>query len=155
MTENDESTRLGYYLNRTFTALVEELNRDLHRAGIPLNHSQFVILKALLKSESEVMSQREIAARVGKDPAAISRTLASLERSGFVERHPVSGCKNGVALTPKAIALHSEIEKVIQTTVLTACSGISPEEYSTGISFLNKIYETLHIRHTPTPCPPN
>lgn len=148
MSELDESTRLGYYLNRTFTALVDELNNDLRRAGIPLNHSQFVVLKALLKSESEVMSQREIAARVGKDPAAISRTLASLERNGFVERHPVSGCKNGVALTPKAIAIHSGIEKVIRTTILTACAGISPEDYRAGIAFLNRIYETLHHRHS-------
>lgn len=146
MNHNNTLNDLGYHLNHTFTALVCELNHALQAADLPLNHSQFSILQALSRSGIKRMSQREIAAELGKDPAAISRALNYLEDHGFIERFPLSGCKNGVALTQKAISLQPKIEKIIHDTIAKACRGMSTDMYQTGILFLNKIYTSLKMR---------
>lgn len=148
MNPDCDSFNLGYYLNLTFTSLVGELNRALQNASVPLNHAQFSILQVLTRSGRSAMSQRQIALALGKDPAAISRGLRYLETAGFVERTPVSGCKNGVTLTQKAVEMQPLIESVIRATVSKACGGISSAEYAAGISFLKKIYETLHTDHS-------
>lgn len=139
----EEYTKLGYYLHHAFTALVGELDRALREAGLPLNHAQFSIIQTLARSRDGVMSQRDIAAELGKDPAAVSRGLNYLEARGLVERHAVSGCKNGVSLTPRAAALRPEIERVICHTVSKACAGVSVSDYSAAVGFLQAVYSNL------------
>lgn len=143
MKQDVESVKLGYYLHLAFTAFISELNRSLHDADIPLSHSQFSILQALSRSRTGVMSQRELATETGKDPAAISRTLQCLEKSGFIERTPISGCKNGVSLTKEALELKPNIEKVITIVTERAKCGFTEEEYAAGLSFLKKLHKIL------------
>lgn len=144
MKQTDDITNLGYHLNHAFTALVGELNRSLRQSGIPLNHSQFSILQALSRSDKEEMCQREIADELGKDPAAISRALSYLEQHGFISRHAVNGCKNGIALTSKAKEMRPRIEYAINKAVSGVCSGITKDEYIFGLNFLKRIYEATH-----------
>lgn len=141
MEDINEIIRLGYYLNRAFTKLVEELDKALRDAGLPLNHSQFSILQVLSRNNTDVLSQREIANRLGKDPAAISRALSYLETNGFVERVPVSGCKNGVSLSAKARNIQPEIECIIRKVTTGACKEMSTDEITGGLSFLKKILQ--------------
>lgn len=139
MNNNENITSLGYYLNRAFTLIVDNLDRALADASLPLNHSRFSILQVLARSNKEIMSQREISLALGKDPAAISRSLQTLEIDGLIERHPVSGCKNGVSLTEKSRRLRPKIEKVIRQVTTELCDHMSTEEIEAGISFLHKI----------------
>lgn len=144
MENRPDITDLGYYLNRTFTRLVYELDCGLHAAGIPLNHSQFSILQILARSHSGVMSQREMSLKLGKDPAAISRTVIYLEKQGFISRYPVNGSKNGVSLTDKAKELQPRIEQIIRNVTTAACHGMSEKEINAGLSFLIKILDLPH-----------
>lgn len=146
MKQTDDITNLGYHLNHAFTALVGELNRSLRQCGIPLNHSQFSILQALSRSGKQEMSQREIADELVKDPAAISRALTYLEKHGFIARHAVNGCKNGIVLTAKAKEMKPVIEEAINNAVSRACSGMTKDEYLDGITFLKRIYEATHVK---------
>lgn len=146
MKRTDDITNLGYHLNHAFTALVGELNKSLRQNGIPLNHSQFSILQALSRSGKQEMSQREIADELGKDPAAISRALSYLEKHGFIVRHAVNGCKNGIALTIKAKDMKPKIEEAINNAVSRACSGMSKNEYLDGITFLKRIYASTQVK---------
>lgn len=146
MKQTDDIINLGYHLNHAFTALVGELNRSLRQNGIPLNHSQFSIIQALSRSGKQEMSQREIALELGKDPAAISRALTYLEKHGFIVRHAVSGCKNGIALTAKSNDMKPVIEEAINKAVSRTCSGMTEDEYIDGITFLKRIYEVTHVK---------
>ncbi|MBD5356926.1 MAG: MarR family transcriptional regulator [Bacteroides sp.] len=139
MEDPNDITKLGYYLNRAFTRLVDDLDCALRKAGIPLNHSQFSILQVLSRNNSDTMSQREIAKRLGKDPAAISRSVIYLEREGFVARYPVNGCKNGVSLTEKAKELQPQIKAVIKEVTSKACIGMSKQQINSGMSFLTNL----------------
>lgn len=141
MEQKEDITKLGYYLNRAFAGIVEALDHAFRENGVPLNHAQFCILKVLERNKASVMSQRAIAMSLGKDPAAISRTLKILESNGMIERHAVSGCKNGVLLSEKYHTLRSRIEETIHRVTHEYCTGLTEEEITHGLVFLKKIIE--------------
>lgn len=138
---NGKYDLLGVYLDFAFTSLVAELNRSLHSVGLPLNHAQFVIIQNLFQKDGQ--SQSDIARRVGKDRAAISRSLNTLEENGFIRRQAVSGSKNGIYLTEKAIDNRDKIAEAINMATRKARDGMSDVEYESGINFLIKIQENL------------
>lgn len=137
-----ESNTLGFHLDRAFTSMVGELNKMLYKFGLPINHSHFVILQIL--DQYNGISQNDIARLLGKDSAAISRSLKYLETNGFVTRKAISGCKNGVYITEKTIGLRPTIEKVISMVTTTARGRMSEQEYQAGINFLTRIYKSIN-----------
>ncbi len=132
---------LGVYLDFAFNSLVAELNRSLHSLGLPLNHAQFVIIQKLFIKDGQ--SQSDIARSVGKDRAGISRSLNTLEENGFIRREAVSGSKNGIFLTEKAIESRAKIAEAINMATSKAREGISDDEYERGINFLKMIHANL------------
>ena len=133
---------LGVWLDFAFNSLVGELNHSLHSVGLPLNHAQFVILQNLFLKDGQ--SQNDIARRVGKDRAAISRSLNTLEENGFILRKAVSGSKNGIFLTEKAIENRNKITEAINMAIRKGRGEMTDEEYKNGMSFLKSLYENLH-----------
>ena len=108
---------------------------------LPLNHAQFAILQNLFIKDGQ--SQSDIARRVGKDRAAISRSLNTLEENGFIIRKAVSGSKNCIFLTEKAMENRKKIADAINMAIRKGRQGMTVEEYENGISFLQKIYGNL------------
>ncbi len=132
---------LGVYLDFAFNSLVAELNRSLHSVGLPLNHAQFAIIQNLFLKDGQ--SQSDIARRVKKDRAGISRSLNTLEENGFIRRQAISGSKNNIFLTEKAIANRHKIAEAINIAISKAREGMSDAEYDSGINFLKKIHSNL------------
>lgn len=132
---------LGFFLDLAFNSLVGELNRALRSLGLPLNHAQFAILQNLFLKDGQ--SQSEIARCVNKDRAAISRSLNTLEENGFIVRKAVSGTKNGIYLTEKALSKRKLISEAINTAINKGREGISEEEYENGLNFLRKIHTNI------------
>lgn len=132
---------LGVFLDLAFNSLVGELNRTMHGLGLPLNHAQFAILQNLFLKDGQ--SQSDIARRVNKDRAAISRSLNSLEENGFIVRKAVSGSKNGIYLTEKAIGERKKISEAINKAIEKGRKGMSEEEYENGLDFLRKVYSNI------------
>ncbi len=132
---------LGVYLDFAFNSLVAELNHSLHNVGLPLNHAQFVIIQKLFIKDGQ--SQSDIARSVGKDRAGISRSLNTLEENGFIRREAVTGSKNGIYLTDKAIENRDKIAEAINLATGKARKGMSDEEYANGINFLKKLHSNL------------
>ncbi|MDE7136701.1 MAG: MarR family transcriptional regulator [Muribaculaceae bacterium] len=110
--------------------------------GLTLNHAQFAILQNLFIRNGQ--SQSDLARRVGKDRAAISRSLNSLKENGFIIRKAVSGSKNAIFLTDKAIDNRKKIAAAINMAISKGRKGMTEDEYESGIAFLKKIYENLH-----------
>lgn len=150
--KNVEYDLLGVFLDLAFNSLVGELNRRMHSLGLPLNHAQFAILQNLFLKDGQ--SQSEIARCVNKDRAAISRSLNTLEENGFIIRRAVSGSKNGIYLTEKAISKRKLISEAINKAINKGREGMSEEEYKNGLEFLRKIHTNIsggvHIEHTLT-----
>ena len=121
--------------------MVGRLNNSLKEVGLPLNHAQFVILQRLFMNEG--ISQRGLARDLGKDVAAITRSLNHLEENGYIERKALSGSRNGVFLTEKARLDRKKINEAINIATKHACSGITEEEYRNGIAFLSAIHNNL------------
>lgn len=132
---------LGVFLDLAFNSLVGELNRTLRGLGLPLNHAQFAILQNLFIKDGQ--SQSEIARCVNKDRAGISRSLNTLEGNGFIVRKAVSGSKNGIYLTEKAISERKLISEAINRAINKGREGMSDEEYDDGLNFLRKIYTNI------------
>lgn len=142
---------LGFLLDLAFNSLVGELNRTLRRVGLPLNHAQFAILQNLFLKDGQ--SQSEISRRENKDRAAISRSLNTLEENGFIVRKAMSGSKNGIYLTEKAISKRKLISEAINTAINKGRKGMSEEEYENGLDFLRKIHTNIsggtNVEHNP------
>ena len=133
---------LGVWLDFAFNSLVSELNRSLHSVGLPLNHAQFVILQNLFLEDGQ--SQSDIARRVGKDRAAISRSLNTLEENGFITRKAVTGSKNGIFLSEKALKNKQKIVDAINMASAKGRGNISDKDYENGLNFLKNIYANLN-----------
>lgn len=132
---------LGVALDFAFNSLVGKLNHSLKEVGLPLNHAQFVILQRLFRQEG--ISQRGMARELGKDVAAITRSLNHLEENGFITRRAMSGSRNGIFLTEKALLERKKINDAIAIATKQACAGISEEEYDKGMQFLSAIHKNL------------
>lgn len=138
---NSEYDLLGVRLDFAFNSLVAELHRSLHSVGLPLNHAQFAILQNLFLKDGQ--SQSDIARLVGKDRAAVSRSLNALEENGFIIRKAVSGSKNGIFLTEKAVENRNKIIDAINIATAKGRGDMDDKEYENGLAFLKKIYENL------------
>lgn len=99
----------GYHLHRAFAALTDVLSRELQAAGAPVSPSQFAILQAVAREPG--VSQNGLARRLGRDAAALSRSLRRLEQQGLVRRAPINGCTKGVFPTPQAQKLRPALQR--------------------------------------------
>lgn len=137
---------LGFYLDRTFNCLVGQLNIALRNVGVDINHSQFIILRAVAMTSG--ISQNEVSRQLRRDPASVCRSIRSLTEKDIIERKKVSGCKYGLFLTKKGEDMIPRLDMAIEIAAKEALRGISTEEYETGIKFLNKIFANTENQST-------
>ena len=64
---------LGYYLERALCVMIRCLNKELKEYKLGFQHSDFTILKVL--SQTDGLSQTELARILGKEKSGISRSL--------------------------------------------------------------------------------
>ncbi len=86
---------------------------DSEMAALDIGAGRFSYLFMLYLREG--LTQQEMAYRLQADKAAVARTLAQMERQGFVERRPDQGDRRVVRvyLTERARALRGELERAI------------------------------------------
>lgn len=117
---------------------------SLHRArmeqnGIDLPHSQFLIMRYLYDTDG--LSQAELAKLLGKDTAAIKRTVDNLESKGLIKREQATLRKNRVCITEKGLSIMPAIRDITRETVEMVLEGISEVDYETAVSFLERVCE--------------
>ncbi|MEZ3591304.1 MAG: MarR family transcriptional regulator [Muribaculaceae bacterium] len=129
---------LGFYLDRAFNSLVARLNVALDALGAGINHSQFIIVRTL--DAHDGLSQNDIARKLHRDPAAVSRSVKVLIDKGIIERTVLNGCKYGLSLTDKGSSIIPMMSEAIISVTEEALKGIGDSEYDNGIRFLTSIY---------------
>ena len=136
MEKNDRP--LGFLLSRALFSLTALHRINIKNAGLNLPYSQVLVLRYL--HDSDGLSQADLARLMGKDTAAIKRTLDRLESKGLIERRQVTLRKNSIHITDKGIRMMPAVWKITKETVASSLAGISQEEYGAAVDFLNKVY---------------
>ena len=130
---------LGYYLDRALCVMIKCLNKNLKEYNLGFQHSDFTILKVL--SQVDGLSQTELARVLGKEKSGIGRSLASLEKEGYVYRLAINGCKNKVCLSEKGKQIIPLLDEIANKVTNKAFSGIPEKKRNEIMKYLSLIYE--------------
>lgn len=132
---------LGFYIDRLLYAMVKRQNRQLKERFPDVQHSEFIVLKVL--NILEGASQSQLAAVMGKERSGIGRTIASLEKKGYVEREPLNGSTNYVKPSEKGRQLRPLINEISQDLTELAFKGFSEKKREVMLNNLEKIYQNV------------
>ena len=140
MTEAEKPIEEVYFfwMERAMKAQRKATNQLFRKLGIELTPDQWIVLKKL--SETEVVSQRELADATSKDPAALTRLLDLLEKKRLIERASADRRTFKVLLTKEGLAL---VNKVIPEAVAYRQIGIKNVS-EMEMSIFRKVLETIH-----------
>jgi len=98
-----------------------------------------------LFTQSREMGQEQLVEQLDVSKPAISRTLGSLERKGYVtrQRDPDDKRAHRVRLTDKALEAGPTVEQVYNSVYTLAMQGISQEEFGTFVSLFARMSENF------------
>jgi MarR family transcriptional regulator for hemolysin len=118
------------------------INENLH----PLNLSSAegnILLH--LWTQGQEMGQEQLVEQLDVSKPAVSRTLNSLEKKGYVTRQPDPDDKRAhrVLLTEKALEVGPAIEQVYNNIYTLAMQGISREEFDYFVKLFGRISENF------------
>lgn len=134
-------TTLGFYVDRLLYAMIKLQNKELKENNWDLQHAEFIVLKVLNVLGSA--SQSELANVMGKERSGISRTLALLEKKGYVERKPLNGTTNVVTPTEKGKEMVPAINNISNSLTDQAFKGFSEKRKASVLNSLDKLYRNV------------
>lgn len=116
--------------------------RNISNMGI--HHSQHHLLMYIAK-EGEILSQKQIAERFGITPAAVARSLKSLESEGFISRTNLEGDGrfNRITITDKGKEIVEDSYKMFQEIDSSVFENFTESEIEEFNALLDKIQANL------------
>ena len=134
---------LGYLVHQLLFSFRQHLLHECAKCGCPVTPEEIAVL--VLLQEQDGMRQTDLAEKLAKDKAVITRTLNSLDRKGYVERHHDSRDRRIVraCLTRAGRSLNRRLRPVIKDLLGEALQGISQSDYDRTRSVLRHIIENL------------
>ena len=117
--------------------------REFDRLGIEITVEQWILLKII--SESEDLTQKELANKSSRDPGSITRTLDLLEKKGFIKRVKVPNNRRSyhILLTDggaKFIKMHFGS---VRAQRAKSVEGFSQEELKSFSNMLRRVRENM------------
>jgi DNA-binding MarR family transcriptional regulator len=125
--------------------------RNISNLGI--HHSQHHLLMYISK-EKEIPSQKLIAEKFGITPAAVARTLKSLEAEGYIERmsDEEDSRFNKIVITPKGNEVVKQSCKAFEETDILTFGEFSEEELLCFNEYLDRIQSKLLAKNEENCC---
>ena len=113
--------------------------KEFDKLNLGITVEQWVILKIV--SESEALSQKELAKKSYRDPASITRTLDLLEKKGLVTRSAIANNRRAyhIFLTKKGEQFVEDNMGLVTSLRRRSTSGISQKELEMLSATLEKI----------------
>ena len=130
---------LGYYLDRALCVMIKRLHKELKEYNLGFQHSDFTILKIL--SQTDGLSQTDLAKLLGKEKSGIGRSISSLEKDGFIYRAAINGCKNKVCLSEKGKQIIPLLDEIADKVTDRAFLGFSDKKRTELMKALTRISE--------------
>ena len=131
----DLESSIGFKINQTANKLNNKFNLLLQTYDIA--PEQRATLE-IIKYEKDV-NQTKIAQILGKDKTTISRTLATLEKKGFISKIQIDKRTNQIELTPLSQKVLEESSQEVKDFRQNLISNLSENEVQELIRLLEKV----------------
>ena len=135
--EHNETPALGCKIGKAYQILLGQLSTALKEFGLDITTSEYLILRAIYNKEGQ--QQCEIAEIVGKDKAAVCRSIAGLEKKGLVRTETVSHKCLRVYLTDISREIEPRIMEVAMMRHNALTDLVSKQEIEIFTHILDKI----------------
>ena len=131
----DLESSIGFKINQTANKINNKFNTLLQKYDIaPEQRAALVIIKY----EKEV-NQTKIANILAKDKTTISRTLASLEKKGFILKKQINKRTNLIELTPQGEKILEESVIIVKEFRKKVSSNLDENEIKKIVELLEKV----------------
>jgi len=132
-----------YTIDKSIKSYKQFAQKRLKDAGFDLTVDQWLVLKAI--QENNLVTQQQIAERVFKDVASITRIIELLVKKGYVERffHSTDRRRFELKLTPEAMNVLKNMQPYIEDNRSKALEGITTEEIRTMRDTLQKLIKNV------------
>lgn len=136
----DSADQLMHQIYQTTRALSKTLNNDLNNHG--LYSSEWSIVKLIHEQGS--MAQIALANYLNIEPAAISKTLAKLEKKGIIDRSFGKDKREKyICLTPAVNDQYDALSAVVTAHRSRALEGLTEKDRQQFITLLQQIYTNV------------
>lgn len=117
-----------YSIDKAIRTYRQYAQNQLKQRGFEMTIDQWIVLKCIL--ENPEITQSEIAARVFKDNASVTRIISLLIKARHLSKRTMRSNRRRVVLTitPQGIETLKAMEKIVLRNRAKALEGISPEE---------------------------
>lgn len=119
---------------------------ELARRGLSeVNPLLMTILKHMEQSEQQSFSQRDLARILHISPAAVTNSLKTMEKNGYISREPEQedARRNRVELTDKGRAAVEGCEAAFLVVAQQMLAGFTPEEQALLAEFRSRMLNNL------------
>lgn len=134
---------LGYKLFHASRLVSNRLNQNFKLSDLPLTYEQWQILSRLYEADGQ--TQNQLALRVERDQASVSRLIDNMVKRELVVRtpHATDRRTNLIYLTEKSRCLQEQFKAMAQKTITEASFGIDPKEIDVCLRVLDQVRKNL------------
>lgn len=134
---------INFLVSKTSQKFKLELNRKLKKSGLDVSSDQWTVLMFL--SDNNGPTQTDLAQKLYKDRANLTRILDLMEKNQLVERQRSSTDRReyNVYITEKGKSLIPELKLIGDSVMEKALNGANAEEIIGIKHFLNKLFINL------------
>lgn len=144
MPETDRIEEVIYYLlDRTIKRTRQVTQLYFQRYGVDVTVDQWLVFKVI--SETDGINQVEVANRLYKDPASITRIIDALIQKGLVKKQldPNDRRRYLLALSEAGKIKSAEWLALIKKMRQVGIQGFSEQEIDTLKAYLNRMYTNV------------
>jgi DNA-binding MarR family transcriptional regulator len=119
-----------YSIDKTIRTYRQFAQNELKKAGFKITIDQWLVIKNIL--ENPGITQNELAVKVFKDNASVTRIIDLLVKAGYLEREISSSDRRRTTLkvTKDGNKVISQVQKVVLKNRATALKGITAQKLS-------------------------
>lgn len=134
---------INFLVSKTSQKFKLELNRKLKKSGLDVSSDQWTVLMYL--SDNNGPSQTDLAQKLYKDRANLTRILDLMEKNQLVERQrsSIDRREYNVFITEKGMSLIPQLKLIGDSVMDKALKGANAEEIIGIKHFLNKLFINL------------
>lgn len=127
-----------YALDKSIKTYRQYAQKRFYEEGLDITVDQWLVLSAI--ADRPDISQLEIAEKVFKDAASITRIIDLLIRKNYLQResHPADRRRFSLALTPEGKTVIRNMAKIVEENRARALKGIPEKD-------LQQMKQVLHL----------
>lgn len=133
------NTTLFYTIEKAIKTYRQFAQKQLRQAGLKITIDQWLIIKSIL--DNPEIQQQEIADKVFKDNASVTRIIGLLVKAKYLKRtvNKTDKRRSNLVITPEGNKVIKEVYKVVLNNRETALQNINDKDITTTQKVLSAI----------------